>query len=124
MAVGRRTEDFLAGRDEVAAGLVLDQHGHAHVLTHLLRHQPRRDIGAAAGRQADDQADGLAGLKLLRRCRLGRQHGRECDHRRCQSWTPPKRIHIFLRGFRYLFFVHRPIHVMPGLVPGIHVFLC
>ena len=40
-----------------------------HVLAHLLGDQARHDVGAAAGGEADDDADRLAGLQFLRRAR-------------------------------------------------------
>ena len=64
-AVGRGAGQFAIGRLEGAARLVLDIDIGAKARRQPLRDQPRGDVGAAAGRQPDDDADGLAG-KILR----------------------------------------------------------
>ena len=65
---GARAGELLQRRNEIAAGLVLDDDSRLHVLAHLLGDQAGHHVGAAAGREADDHADRLAGQFLrLRR---------------------------------------------------------
>ena len=78
VTVGRRAQG-LAGRD-VAAGarLVVDQHRQTVALGQLLRQDAGHDIAAAAGREADNQAELLRWKRLRPACRWqqsGRQRG-------------------------------------------------
>ena len=65
LAVGRGAGQFAIGRLESAARLVLDVDSGPEAGSQPLRDQPRGYVGAAARRQADDDADRLAG-KILR----------------------------------------------------------
>ena len=71
MAVGRRARELSQSRNEIAADFVLDKNRGAEVFAHLLCDQARHDVGRAAGRQSDEEADRLAG-KVLRVGRSGR----------------------------------------------------
>ena len=60
VAVRRGLGHVLGGDDGAGAGLVLHQHWLAQALAQLLRHdQAREDVVAAAGPEADDDADRL-----------------------------------------------------------------
>jgi len=56
---------------------VLDHHGLAEALSHLLAEQPRHGVDAAAGRERDDDLD------RARRIILGERpgHGRKCERK-------------------------------------------
>jgi hypothetical protein len=75
VAVGRRAHGKLGGDVGGAARAVLDDEGLAEPLRQPLRHQPRGEIGGAAGRHGDEDTDraGRIGLRV-RRPRQGRQH--------------------------------------------------
>jgi hypothetical protein len=57
VAVGRRLGDQLGGDVAVRARPVLDDHRLAERLRQLLRQHARRDVGRAAGRDRNDEAD-------------------------------------------------------------------
>src|SRR6185295_14525327 len=59
------------------AGLVLDDHVLPEIFRHLLPDEPREQIVAAAGREADDHADRLAGIILRVRWRRCERRHRE-----------------------------------------------
>ena len=62
VAVGRRFR-FVFGRDHAAgAGAVLDHDRLAENFRHFLRHDPRGDVGAAAGAEADQHLDRPVGI--------------------------------------------------------------
>jgi hypothetical protein len=82
MTIGRRARELAQRRNEIAPDLVLDEDRGAEVFTHLLGDQARHDIGGAAGRQPDQEADRLAGEVL----RMGRSRRRgEHDRARDES---------------------------------------
>jgi hypothetical protein len=71
VAVGRRLRDTF-GRDRAArAGTVLHDHLLPEHLTHFRCEEPRGDIRDTAGREADEHANGLDGIRLC-----------ECESRR------------------------------------------
>ena len=80
MTIGRRGRELAQRRNEIAPDLVLDEDRGAEVFTHLLGDQARHDIGGAAGRQPDQEADRLAGeiLRMGRSRRRG-EHDRARD---------------------------------------------
>ena len=55
--VGRSTGELAQRRDEIAAGLVLNQNRGVQAFAHLLRHHARHHVGRAAGRKPDQHAD-------------------------------------------------------------------
>ncbi|MNZ97641.1 hypothetical protein D3C78_1168900 [compost metagenome] len=61
VAVGRGARHMLRRDGAVGAGLVLDDHLLAQQARHLLRHDTRHGVVAAAGRRGNDQGDGLVG---------------------------------------------------------------
>src|SRR5262249_20399244 len=67
-AVGCRLRDLLGGDVAAGAGAVLDDHRLAYELRELLRHRPRREVGAAAGREAHDHANRPNGIRVCRQC--------------------------------------------------------
>ena len=84
VAVGRRASRPRApAMTKLPPGLFSTSTVVLHVLAHLLRDQPRRDVGAAAGRKADDHADRLA-RKILRLSR------RERGQRAGEQQAPPE----------------------------------
>ncbi len=90
MAVRRRAGELAQRRNEIAARLVLNEHGGAKVLAHLLRHQARHHVSSATRRQPDDDADRFSGLQLLRGGWLrGQCHKRECCACCEQSYASP-----------------------------------
>jgi hypothetical protein len=72
IAVGRRAGDRFGGNVRSRACAVLDHNRKAGLLGQLLRHYPSERIDAAAGRKADDEGDGTAGII----CRLGIRWGK------------------------------------------------
>ena len=77
--LGRDVEDRVHRQEAAGAGLVLrhDRGLSRDVLAEMAGEQPSEGVVAAAGRVADDEVDGLAGVELfgcLRR-RLGNQTG-------------------------------------------------
>ena len=82
MTIGRRARELAQRRNEIAPDFVLDEDRGAEVFTHLLGDQARHDIGGAAGRESDQEADRLAGEIL----RMGRSRRRgEHDRARDES---------------------------------------
>ncbi len=69
VAVGLGLGDVFRADDGAGAGLVLDDHGAAELLGHLLRERARDDVGAAAGRERHDDPGHLAGEIGGARCR-------------------------------------------------------
>ncbi|MPN13733.1 hypothetical protein SDC9_161057 [bioreactor metagenome] len=91
IAVGRCTGDELSAQIAIGAGLVVDHHGLLELLGDQLPDGARNDVGAAAGRIGNDQADGLAGPGIGSQqcgrqqtaCRQGQQRAqkvRASDH--------------------------------------------
>jgi hypothetical protein len=66
VAVGRGLGHRVGADHGARAGFVLDDHRLAPHLLHLGGDQPADDIGRAAGRERDDQTDGLDGKLLCR----------------------------------------------------------
>jgi hypothetical protein len=60
MTIGRGACDFLRGEHRAGAGTVLDDDRRAERLRKLRRDDPRLQVGPAAGREADDDANRLA----------------------------------------------------------------
>jgi hypothetical protein len=73
VAVGRRVHHLLRGDVAAGAGLVLDDHRLADRGLHLLGDQAGHDVGGAAGREGDDDANGLV------------WEGRQAGQRPCKS---------------------------------------
>ena len=65
-AVRRGFRHAVAADAAARAGHVLDRDRHVPGFGELLREQPRRDVGRAAGGEADDEADRLVGICCLR----------------------------------------------------------
>ncbi len=93
--VSGRAGQFAGGEDEVAAGLVLHHDGRLHVLRHLLRHQPCLDVGAAAGRKADDHA-GRPARKVLH---ASAARGASAAHRKAVGRTIVEKCRCVLPEF-------------------------
>ena len=74
-AVGRGFRHAVAADAAAGARHVLDRHRDVPRLLEFLREQPRRDVGRAAGGEADDEAHRLVGIWALRR------GGRDDQHR-------------------------------------------
>ena len=70
VAVGRRLGDCVGTHVAAGAASVLHE-GAAQRGAHLLREQPRQDVGRAAGRERHDDADGLGGPDVLAARRTG-----------------------------------------------------
>ena len=77
MPVRIGAHQLLGGRNEDAARPIIHIGIGVQAFGELLRDQPRRHVGRAAGHQADDDADGLGGEILREGGRLrGEQQGR------------------------------------------------
>ena len=61
VAVGRGADDLGRGDVAAGAGFVVDDDRLPQRLGELLRHDARHHVGAAAGREAHDDADRLGG---------------------------------------------------------------
>jgi hypothetical protein len=70
VAVGGRARHVLGAHERARARAVLHDHALLEALAELLRQMAREDIGAAAGPDRHDEANGAAGI-VLRRCRRG-----------------------------------------------------
>ena len=68
VAVGRRLHDFEGGDVAVRAGPILDHHRPAQRFLQVMRKQPRRDIGSAAGRDRHQHPDRPRRERRLRHC--------------------------------------------------------
>jgi hypothetical protein len=86
VAVGCAARDMLAGNSAVAAGPVVDDDAAPERLAQALGDQPRGDVGAAAGRERNHQADRLfgPGMCLRGRGRAAEQH-RDQGDRLCRA---------------------------------------
>ena len=91
VAVGRRLGDLLGGDQSAGAGPVLDHEALAGRLGELLRDHARRDVGAAAGREADHDLDRMIGIFR----RLGLARGRAPGS---SSAAPCRMRHAATRG--------------------------
>ena len=72
VAVGRRLRDEIGGERRSGAGLVLDDDLLSDRRGDLRRQRSSEDVGDAAGGEAQDQPNGLRGVRVLRA-------GRGCD---------------------------------------------
>ena len=84
VAVRLRARDELCGEVAGAAGLVLDNDRLSPHRVQLLRHQPRDDVGAAAGGSGNHKANGAIGISSLRRGVTGIDR-QQRDQRRAQT---------------------------------------
>ena len=66
VAVGRGLGDDVGADDAARAAAVLDHHGLAEVFGERRHDAARDDVGAAAGRGGDDEADGFVRVLGLR----------------------------------------------------------
>ncbi len=80
VAVGGCLGDRVRGDQSAGAGAVLDHEGLARRLRELLRDDAPGDIGAAAGREADDKLD-----RMVRIFRLGVARSRRETNRQRQA---------------------------------------
>jgi hypothetical protein len=82
VAVGRRLRHLPGGHGAGRAWPVLDHHRLAEKLGHARREDARHHVGAAAGREAHDHADRLAGIVLRLRGACEQQRPeKESSHR-------------------------------------------
>jgi hypothetical protein len=80
IAIRRRARGFGRADGATGAALVLDHHGLAEFLAHALRHEARDDVGGAAGRERNDDADRLVGVLVGgMRSRSADRAGGQCD---------------------------------------------
>jgi hypothetical protein len=79
VTVGRGLRNVFVGDVGARAGTIVDDHLLAQVLAQLGREQARVDVDAAAGREADDQPDRLAGIRLRRCVRRRGERGQRCQ---------------------------------------------
>jgi hypothetical protein len=73
VAVGRRLGRAIDAEHAADAGNVLDDHRLAELARHALRQRAAEDVGRTAGREADDQLDGLVRIRLRQRQRRDQQ---------------------------------------------------
>ena len=71
VTVSRRLGDKVGGDGAGGAGAVLDQHRVAPDLGEALRNHPRDDVGAAAWREADQDANRFGRVSLCLRSSAG-----------------------------------------------------
>ena len=78
IAVGRALRDDLGADHPGRAGPVVDRELLVELLAHFLKHEPRYDIGRAAGRKHDDNPHRLRRVRLRPR-RAARTHDEPHD---------------------------------------------
>ena len=91
VAVRSGLGDVLGGDDGAGARLVLDQHRLAQPLAQLLADQAREDVVAAAGPEADDDADRLGRIAPRRVALRQRRHAGGTHRRPPLPAAPPPR---------------------------------
>ena len=93
VAVGRRLRDALAADAAARAGNVLDRHRHAQDFGQLLREHAAGDVGGAARREADDDADRAIRIGLRARVARGEQRQRDQERTRTSVHVRASRPH-------------------------------
>src|SRR6266568_898056 len=97
VSVGRGLGDDVGADIAARAGPVVDHDLLREALGELLRDDASDDVGAAARREGDDEADRLGGIGVRRRGRLRRQ----CRERRRERQSGAAALHFlfFLAAF-------------------------
>ena len=95
VAVGRGARGKFGGNNAAGGGAVIHHHGLAEFVGHARGDDARHQIGAAAGCERHQKADGLAGV-WLRHCRRGTQCCGEQPghHKSLKHVTPPVVLRI------------------------------